>query len=71
MFRFSIRELMLVILVVALGLGWWIERTSLKRESRRANDRYSSIKSVIEMEGASLRELDDGAVFVEWRGSSR
>ena len=25
MFRFTIRELMLVILVVALGLGWWVE----------------------------------------------
>ena len=24
MFRFSIRELMLVTLVVALGLGWWL-----------------------------------------------
>src|SRR5262245_35133552 len=25
MFRFSIREMMLVTLVFALGLGWWVE----------------------------------------------
>ena len=25
MFRFSIRELMLVTLVVAMGVGWWLD----------------------------------------------
>lgn len=28
MFRFSIRELMLVTLVVAMGAGWWLDRRS-------------------------------------------
>jgi len=29
MFRFSIRELMLVTLVVALAFGWWLDRSGL------------------------------------------
>ena len=29
MFRFSIRELMLVTLVVAMGVGWWLDRNRL------------------------------------------
>ena len=30
MFRFSIRELMLVTLVAVLALGWWVDRNALK-----------------------------------------
>ena len=29
MFRFSIRELMLVTLVVAFGVAWWVDRSRL------------------------------------------
>jgi len=35
MFRFSIRELMLVTLVVALGVAWWLDRSHLAFESGR------------------------------------
>jgi hypothetical protein len=31
MFRFTIRELLLVTLVVAMGLGWWLDRNHLVR----------------------------------------
>jgi hypothetical protein len=29
MFRFTIRELVLLTLVVAMGVGWWIDRSRL------------------------------------------
>ncbi len=29
MFRFTIRELVLLTLVVALGVGWWVDRQGL------------------------------------------
>jgi hypothetical protein len=29
MFRFTIRELVLLTLVVAMGIGWWLERQRL------------------------------------------
>ena len=31
MFRFTIRELVLLTLVVALGVGWWLERGRRQR----------------------------------------
>jgi len=34
MFRFSIRELMLVTLVAGLALGWWIDRSQLSQWQR-------------------------------------
>src|SRR5687767_14511096 len=36
MFRFSIRELMLVTLVVAVGIGWWLDRRNNARWQKRA-----------------------------------
>jgi len=32
MFRFTIRELVLLTLVVAMGVGWWLDRRTLRRE---------------------------------------
>jgi len=29
MFRFTIRELVLLTLVVAMGVGWWVDRSKL------------------------------------------
>jgi hypothetical protein len=31
LFRFTIRELVLVTVIVAMGLGWWVERRNMKR----------------------------------------
>ncbi len=33
--KFSIRDLLLVTVIVALALGWWVDRTRLARENRR------------------------------------
>jgi hypothetical protein len=35
MFRFSIRELMLVMLVLSMGLGWWLDRSHQASEAGR------------------------------------
>jgi lipopolysaccharide biosynthesis regulator YciM len=32
MFRFTIRELVLLTLVVAMGVAWWLDRSQLKTE---------------------------------------
>jgi len=31
MFRFTIRDVLWLMVVVALGLGWWIDRTAVKK----------------------------------------
>ena len=35
MFRFTIRELVLLTLVVAMGVGWWMDRSQLERQIRK------------------------------------
>jgi len=34
MFRFTIRELVLLTLVVALGVAWWLDHAHLSQENR-------------------------------------
>jgi hypothetical protein len=39
MFRFSIRELALLMVIVALAVAWWIERKQTSEQwSKRVND---------------------------------
>ena len=33
MFRFTIRELVLLTLVVAMGVGWWLDHSALSRRA--------------------------------------
>jgi len=35
MFRFTIRELVLLTLVVAMGVGWWMDRRALTEQMAR------------------------------------
>jgi hypothetical protein len=35
-FRFTIRELVLLTLVVAMGVGWWVDRSSLVEQVSEA-----------------------------------
>ena len=66
MFRFTIRELVLVTLVVAMGIGWWANRRSIVTV---ANDRfeqemhllmkYGKLKRVIEAEGYVVNDFPD------------
>jgi hypothetical protein len=42
-FRFTIRELVLLTLVVAMGVGWWLDRRSLFDQiARHKADQYMS-----------------------------
>jgi len=33
--KFTIRDLLLVTVIVAIGLGWWVDRSRLKSENDR------------------------------------
>lgn len=37
--RFSIRDLLWLMVVVGLALGWWMDRTRMREEVRREVDR--------------------------------
>src|SRR5262245_1335055 len=56
MFRFTIRELVLVTVIAALGVSWWLDRREVERRSdariaevqRRASDDRNHLLAAIE-----------------------
>jgi len=44
MFRFSIRELMLVAVVVAMGLGWWLDHRAIHEKYAQCVDHLSTMR---------------------------
>ena len=61
MFRFTIRELVLLTLVVTMGVGWWMERTKSSRLSRREHYLMHAImRSGFEPSGDAL-----GPILIE------
>lgn len=54
MFRFSIRDLLWLTLVVAVALGWWFNRRQLQHELQRAQawrTRAGALKQLLATEG--------------------
>ena len=37
--KLSLRELFLLVALVAMGCGWWVETTRLRRQIREANEK--------------------------------
>jgi len=41
--KFSIRELLLVTMIVALAVGWWVDRQRMREEVRYEVERVYSV----------------------------
>ena len=68
MFRFTIREWMLVILAVALGLGWWLDhrRQQAVQEWREfAEWQRDSVTRLVEAQGHKVTLFDGWRVDVD------
>jgi hypothetical protein len=42
MFKFTIRELLLLTVIVAMGVGWWVDRGRLAEELEFIKDPYTA-----------------------------
>jgi hypothetical protein len=63
MYRFTIRELILLTVVVAMGLGWWVDRRRTAATHAAALDKWNSRTAFL------LRTLDQhDIVFEELKG---
>ena len=51
MFKFTIRELGLVTVIVAMGLAWWTDRTLLLRRAAATGWHFKNLVTLIEAEG--------------------
>jgi hypothetical protein len=49
MFRFTIRDLVLVTLVVALGVGWWIDSRASDQAQATLHERVAALDKRTEM----------------------
>jgi hypothetical protein len=56
MFRFTIRDLVLLTLVVALGVGWWMDRSRLASRAERA----TVLEAVVESAGWEVTHQSRG-----------
>ena len=61
MFRFTIRELVLLTLVVAMGVGWWADRSTATAEARLWKARAEYVAE-------SLRYPKGDVYFQDWDG---
>jgi hypothetical protein len=47
MFRFTIRDVLLATAIVALAIGWWIDRTRLASKLESTSERLSVLEAVV------------------------
>jgi hypothetical protein len=69
MYRFTIRELVLLTLVVAMGVGWWIDRTRLWYHSNQME--FVAENLLLEIEHVTGKpysvKLSDGSAWPKGR----
>jgi hypothetical protein len=68
-FRFSVRDLLWITLVVGLALGWWIDRQRLRADLQadvdRANKLATTWKMAAQAVGETLTDDIDGST-IQW-----
>jgi hypothetical protein len=60
MFRFTIRDVLWLTVVVAVALAWWADRRQSRFYSERAGKWLHSIREELWKEGRDLRISSDG-----------
>jgi len=55
--KFTIRDLLLVTMVVALALGWWLDRSRLDMRARRAAKDANSFRALSDSLSLQLQQL--------------
>ena len=66
MFRFTIRELLLMTVIVGLAIGWWIDHYHQQRLYRRSEEKVAVLTSMVKQ---SFELLDSYAPT--WRELNR
>jgi hypothetical protein len=59
LFRFTIRELVLLTLVVAMGVAWWMDRSHLSDQNRTLRDEHATLR----LDALRANELGGRIIF--------
>jgi hypothetical protein len=65
MFRFTIRELLLLSLVVAVTLAWWLDRSRLAETVSGHRGRESVLCLLLDHEGWRVKQFENGFYYAE------
>ena len=71
--KFSIRDILLVTVIVALALGWWLDRSRLAIRAQEADQEAESSQALSEALTQQLQDKNPAAsieINVHGRGSS-
>jgi hypothetical protein len=69
MFRFTIRELILLTVIVAMGAAWWVKRQSAQRLQNERNDIHWKIESITSiLRDRGMEVSDNGRTIAVRRG---
>ena len=60
MFRFTIRELLLLTLIAALALGWWMDHRRMKRQGYIHRSHAAYFRELLERDGYKVTISPDG-----------
>lgn len=64
-FRFSIRELLLVTVIVALCVTWWIDRSRVAKDRDVQKGKYDGIvRALWKFHGVKVEEGKDGKIVL-------
>ena len=61
MFRFTIRDVLWLTVMVALGVGWWLERARSQGQARR----IASLEGEVQQVGVVIKTLYDDLERIE------
>jgi hypothetical protein len=71
--KFSIRDLLLVTVIVALAAGWWVHRRAMNDEFRRMDSENEALRDELlelqfpKMERGEIPQVSDGGTHtLEW-----
>jgi len=54
MFRFTIRDVLLATAIVALAVGWWLDRANLASNLKSVSNRLAVLEAVVGAEGLAI-----------------
>ena len=72
--QLSLRELFLIVVIAAMGCGWWVERQRLRKERRLYEWRADLFQYVMEEDGWDFRadeSAEAGIVILDPSGKRR
>src|SRR5687767_10406474 len=67
--RFTIRDLLWLTAVVALGVAWWVDRSRQGELLQAANGRTAALEEMLIREGFAIEWRDDRVTATPFKGS--